>query len=272
MRFTTLVGVSLLTVTLPFTALAGSHDTLHRRHHDIAKRASGDVQLHKRFSNARFTFYDVGLGACGIYNKPSDFIVALNSAQFGGGYPGPNCFKEINICYNGKCTGAQITDECPGCPFGGLDLSRGLFDFFASEDLGVLYGSWTFGGGGGGGGDPPPAPKPKPKPTPHNDPPPPPPTTTHHKSTPPPPPPPKTTSSPPKEDAQPKTTSTKSDPTTTYTSTATPNLTQGAGAGLAEATGGVVQQGGPANNNNLLNSAVIGMGSLIVAGAKSNNN
>lgn len=43
--------------------------------------------------------------------------------------------------------------QCPGCPYGGLDLSRGLFDFFASEDLGVVTGSWSFDDGGDGGND-----------------------------------------------------------------------------------------------------------------------
>lgn len=46
--------------------------------------------------------------------------------------------------YNGKTATATILDECPGCPYGGLDLSRGLFDFFASESEGVIYGSWDF--------------------------------------------------------------------------------------------------------------------------------
>jgi hypothetical protein len=34
--------------------------------------------------------------------------------------------------------------QCPGCPYGGLDLSPGLFSFFASTDLGVLSGVWAF--------------------------------------------------------------------------------------------------------------------------------
>lgn len=37
--------------------------------------------------------------------------------------------------------------KCPGCPYGGLDLSRGLFTKFASEDVGVIFGSWSFIGG-----------------------------------------------------------------------------------------------------------------------------
>lgn len=48
------------------------------------------------------------------------------------------------MSYNGKSTVATITDQCPGCPYGGLDLSRGLFNFFASEADGVIYGTWNF--------------------------------------------------------------------------------------------------------------------------------
>jgi len=142
--------LSLQILALSFLApqaIANTHGSPHaaRHAHDsIARRAPGDVALHKRFDNSRWTFYDVGTGACGKFNVPSDFIVALNSAQYGGGYPGPECFKQIGMSYNGKYTVATIMDECPGCPYGGLDLSRGLFDFFAPESDGVIYGTWNF--------------------------------------------------------------------------------------------------------------------------------
>lgn len=51
----------------------------------------------KRGFGGRATYYATGLGACGEYNTDSDYIVALNSAQYGGGYPGPECFKQIQI-------------------------------------------------------------------------------------------------------------------------------------------------------------------------------
>lgn len=56
----------------------------------------------KRGFGGRATFYATGLGACGDWNNDSDFIVALNSAQYGGGYPGPECGKQIQI--SGKST------------------------------------------------------------------------------------------------------------------------------------------------------------------------
>lgn len=50
-----------------------------------------------------------------IISKDSDSMVALNSAQYGGGYPGPQCFKSITIQANGKTQVATIMDECPTC-------------------------------------------------------------------------------------------------------------------------------------------------------------
>ncbi|KAI9571505.1 plant expansin [Boletus coccyginus] len=154
LRVSTVFG--FLAVILPFVS-AGHWG---RRHQEVAHRARGDVDIHKRqsYTNSRFTFYDVGLGACGQYNVASDWIVALNVGQYGSGYPGPQCFKSVTIQYGGKTGQATIMDECMGCPWGGLDFSRGLFDYFASESEGVIYGTWWFndgsgGGGGGGGGD-----------------------------------------------------------------------------------------------------------------------
>ncbi|KAL5507786.1 hypothetical protein ACEPAH_5404 [Sanghuangporus vaninii] len=89
----------------------------------------------------RFTYYKTGLGACGSYSSDSDYIVALNSAQFGNG---EHCYKTINVWYNNKQTQATIVDECPGCPEGGLDFSPGLFEFFSDLGTGVLYGTWWF--------------------------------------------------------------------------------------------------------------------------------
>ncbi|KIK06513.1 hypothetical protein K443DRAFT_2991 [Laccaria amethystina LaAM-08-1] len=146
-----ILNFSLFSLAAVASAILGvcakPHGAHLNRHQGIAKRATGNVQLHKRFSGARWTFYDVGLGACGKNNVASDFIVALNSAQFGSGYPGPNCFKIITMSYGGKTTTATIMDECPGCPYGGLDLSTGLFQFFAPESVGVIYAEWSFGSG-----------------------------------------------------------------------------------------------------------------------------
>ncbi|KIM26360.1 hypothetical protein M408DRAFT_195993 [Serendipita vermifera MAFF 305830] len=122
---------------------------------DLAKRAPGE--LSKR-TPGRATYYAVGLGACGQYNVPGDFIVALNQAQFETGtYPSTQCFRGITITYNGKTAHATVMDECPsgGCGYGDLDFSEGLFTYFEPTSTGVFYMSWEFDGAGGGGYTPP---------------------------------------------------------------------------------------------------------------------
>ncbi|KAI9059120.1 hypothetical protein FKP32DRAFT_1546971, partial [Trametes sanguinea] len=76
---------------------------------------------------------------------------------------GENCWKMITIEYQGKQHTAQITDEvcalqislqrpskrstsqCPGCPWGGLDLTPTLFSYLSgSLDAGVLSATWNF--------------------------------------------------------------------------------------------------------------------------------
>jgi len=120
-------------------------------------RSENITSLEERDEGARLTYYPTGLGACGTYNAPTDFIVALNAAQYNGG---EFCYKWITITVGDKSAQAQIVDECPGCPYLGLDLSAGLFGYFGPLSLGVLTGSWSF------GTEPSPSPTPTPTPTP----------------------------------------------------------------------------------------------------------
>ncbi|KZT74170.1 hypothetical protein DAEQUDRAFT_661052 [Daedalea quercina L-15889] len=101
--------------------------------------------IERRIDGARLTYYDAGQNACGGYDSDGDFVVALNAPQWDNG---AHCYETITIWYGGKSTQAKITDMCPGCPYGGLDLSRGLFGFLADLGLGVLTASWDFGNGG----------------------------------------------------------------------------------------------------------------------------
>ncbi|GAA5931223.1 hypothetical protein JCM3775_004967 [Rhodotorula graminis] len=107
--------------------------------------------LSKRGYNGRATFFEPGLGACGTYSGAGDFMVAMNQAQYGDlGAVSSWCFQTITISYGGKTANAQVLDACPGCPYGGLDMSPALFRHFADESVGVIYMSWSAGGGGGG--------------------------------------------------------------------------------------------------------------------------
>ncbi|KZP20855.1 hypothetical protein FIBSPDRAFT_530721 [Athelia psychrophila] len=180
MRIST--GLSFLSVA---ASLVSAEHLAVKNHHSGPLRSARSTEsnsfLAERDGGSRFTFYADGLGACGKTNKPSDFIVALNSAQFAGG---AHCFEMITITVGSKTSQAMIVDECPGCPPKGLDFSEGLFDFFGSESEGVLNGAWDFGGASAPAptsSAPPPPPISialKPKPTTSSTPPPPPPTTT----------------------------------------------------------------------------------------------
>jgi hypothetical protein len=59
MRFLTLLSVAVAS----WSVQANPHAKPDGHHHrDIAKRASGDIiELEKRFSNTRFTYYAVGM-------------------------------------------------------------------------------------------------------------------------------------------------------------------------------------------------------------------
>jgi len=228
----------LLIFMLPLV-IADPYEDNVRRHSELAKRAGADVGLLKRFSNARFTFFQPGLGACGKQSSARDFIVALNSAQFGGG---SDCFKEITITANGKTCGATIMDECPSCPHGALDMSPALFNFFASESVGVVFGSWVFGNGGGSS-----------------------PTATTHTSV---------SHKPAFATHAPAASTTKQ---TTHTSISTPtsatlstplNYASGDAYGLASPTGAVGSNA--IYNLNAFNQAIIDLGAIIVAGGTAN--
>ncbi|KAH7931003.1 hypothetical protein BV22DRAFT_1190764 [Leucogyrophana mollusca] len=114
----------------------------HKRTIRDLDASNSTLEPQKRGGSSRFTYFADGQGACGSYNQPTDFIVALDSSQFDGG---SHCFEMITVTVNGKSTQAQITDECPSCPWGALDFSKGLFEFFAPTSVGELWGDWYYG-------------------------------------------------------------------------------------------------------------------------------
>jgi hypothetical protein len=269
--------LSLLSLVLPATVLASSHGhLLNRNHNDLAKRhqSANESALERRGPNSRWSFYNVetgNAGSCGAFHVNSDYTVAMNAAQMNSGW----CNKQIKMTYNGKTTTVPITDTCPGCPYGGLDLTEGLFQFFAPSSVGIIYGDWEF-------VDASPAPTPTPTPTP---PPPPkttskwippisisiwtPPTTTSHKPTP-------TSTSTTSTSTSKTSTSTKASststthtPSTSTTPTTSIDYSTGPASGLAVPTGTINETPGTAQNVANMYQAFIQVGGLI-AGAANN--
>ena len=77
----TRAGLSLLpTVVLSLSLLGVANADKHghgtRHHHAQLNRlpTERDDHIGKRFDNARLTFYEAGLGACGQTNTDSDFV------------------------------------------------------------------------------------------------------------------------------------------------------------------------------------------------------
>lgn len=86
-------------------------------------------------------------GACGTDYLPPDpnYYVAMNSQQYSQKVCG-QCVEITNPA-NGKSTVSYITDECPTCSYGDLDLSIEAFaDLVGStakaRDLGILKINW----------------------------------------------------------------------------------------------------------------------------------
>ncbi|KAK3396985.1 RlpA-like double-psi beta-barrel-protein domain-containing protein-containing protein, partial [Sordaria brevicollis] len=101
--------------------------------------------------SGRFTYFNPGLGACGWWHGDNDLVVALNAAQFDVATPpdgNPNhnafCGRKIKASYNGKSVTVAVVDRCPGCPWGGLDLSPAAFKKLAGLEVGVLQGTWEW--------------------------------------------------------------------------------------------------------------------------------
>lgn len=153
MRCSILSTTVALLLATAFVADASSHQGARpaaRRAQQgaVAPRADHAAIKHEKRQSGggRATFYDpsVGPGACGRTMQKSDPIVAVNSAQF----KQSDCFKWITVTANGKSVSAQITDACPGCPYGALDFSPAVFNQFASPSEGIFQMTWSLGGGG----------------------------------------------------------------------------------------------------------------------------
>lgn len=99
-----------------------------------------------------FTWYDVGMGACGITNVETDAIVAIAKDLFDkytpGGNPNANtlCGRKVNL-YNkdGTSFSATVTDRCVGCATTDLDLSKSLFNTVTNNGDGRVHGmAWDW--------------------------------------------------------------------------------------------------------------------------------
>lgn len=96
------------------------------------------------------TYYTPGMGSCGIENTSSDMIVAIShvlmeSAGVANPNKNPYCNRTIMISYNGNEVPATVTDTCPGCEEGSIDLTEALFYKVAPSGDGRVHDvKWWF--------------------------------------------------------------------------------------------------------------------------------
>lgn len=92
------------------------------------------------------TWYETGLGACGITNTDTDYIVAVSEVLFDS-YPGynganpndnPVCNKQIKMSYGGSSVTVTVTDRCVACNETSIDMSPSAFSQLASQSVGRL--------------------------------------------------------------------------------------------------------------------------------------
>ncbi|KAJ3514871.1 hypothetical protein NMY22_g14602 [Coprinellus aureogranulatus] len=194
--------LAVLALVDTFVSASSIHDSRQqRRQHRSLSRLNQEntteVELFPRGANSRWTWYNTetgNQGACGGYIMNWENAVAWPLRDF---RPKEHCNKKLTLTFEGRTEIVTIRDACEICPYGGLDLSKGLFQRIAPHGDGVVQGTWTW--GDNGGGEKPPPPK----------------TTTKK------PPPPKTTST----TARPKPTSTKATSTSTSSTHSTTSKT-----------------------------------------------
>ncbi|KIJ47155.1 hypothetical protein M422DRAFT_778280 [Sphaerobolus stellatus SS14] len=107
-----------------------------------ARPRSSDSQ--QRSGIATF-FYQNGIaGACGTVHDDWDHVIALQTALYQNG---AHCGQTVVITNKntGHTTTGVVADECPTCDSStSIDLSKGLFEEFASDQDGIFPVSWYF--------------------------------------------------------------------------------------------------------------------------------
>jgi len=106
-------------------------------------------------STGDLTWYDTGLGACGVSSGSTDAIVAISEAVFdaygvNAGIANPNnnplCGRKVSITgADGSAYKATVVDRCTGCAAADLDLSQGFFNTVTNNGDGRVSGmKWSW--------------------------------------------------------------------------------------------------------------------------------
>jgi expansin (peptidoglycan-binding protein) len=102
--------------------------------------SGGDGATGEEFTGEA-TYYDAnGTGACGFPASDDFMVAAINDEQ----YSKANCGKCVSVTGPNGTVVVRITDKCPGCDFGDLDLSMTAFGKVAKLSAGRIPIKWHF--------------------------------------------------------------------------------------------------------------------------------
>ena len=98
------------------------------------------------------TYYDPGLGACGVTSANGDKIVAVSHIIFDAVQTGSNpnsnplCGKQVRVKRLGGDVTVDLTvvDRCVGCKATDLDMTEDTFSELADVALGRVTGQWSW--------------------------------------------------------------------------------------------------------------------------------
>ncbi|WPG99422.1 Hypothetical protein R9X50_00223600 [Acrodontium crateriforme] len=100
------------------------------------------------------TYYDVGLGACGLTNSNSENVVAISTLLWEtANTPDPNnspfCGRMIRATRkdesgNQHSVDVKVVDRCQACKIDDLDMSIAAFEQLARKEQGRVVIHWSF--------------------------------------------------------------------------------------------------------------------------------
>ncbi|KAG8631719.1 hypothetical protein KVT40_000859 [Elsinoe batatas] len=102
------------------------------------------------------TYYEPGLGACGITSSSSENIVAVSKTIFDAAQTGsdpnqnPLCGRKLRASRLNEQTGSQrsvdltVVDRCVGCKPTDIDVTISAFTKMAAEELGRVTVTWAW--------------------------------------------------------------------------------------------------------------------------------
>ncbi|EFQ99588.1 riboflavin aldehyde-forming enzyme [Nannizzia gypsea CBS 118893] len=96
------------------------------------------------------TYYDPGLGACGISSSSSQAVCAVSKELYDAASAGPNpnnnplCGLKLRLRRNNKSVDVTVVDRCVGCKPTDIDVSIAVFEQLALEAQGRVDVEWAW--------------------------------------------------------------------------------------------------------------------------------